>query len=52
MSRLEGSGRIELRYAYVKEHDCSVGYATPGSRQSITYRVTEKGCTVFNHFIS
>ncbi len=48
----EGSGRIVLRYATGSEHDCPVGYVTPGAVQSITYRASEKGCKVFNHFVS
>ncbi|MWV27719.1 hypothetical protein GRF63_07355 [Erythrobacter sp. GH3-10] len=48
----EGSGRIALRYASGSEHDCAIDYVTPGAVQSITFRATEKGCTVFNHFVS
>lgn len=48
----EGSGRITLRYASGNEHDCFVSYVTPGAVESFTYRATEKGCTVWNHFIS
>ena len=40
----EGSGRIALRYASGDEHDCVVGYVTPGAVQSFTYRATENGC--------
>ena len=48
----EGTGRIVLRYATGSEHDCTVGYVTPDTVQSFTYRATEKGCKVFNHFAS
>ncbi len=48
----EGGGRIALRYASGSEHDCIVGYVTPGVVQSFTYRATENGCTVWNHFVS
>ena len=40
----EGSGRIRLSYASGGEHDCIVGYVTPGAVQSFTYRASEKGC--------
>ena len=41
----EGSGHIRLRYASGAEHDCPVGYVTPGAPQNFTYRATETGCT-------
>lgn len=40
----EGSGRIRLRYASGQEHDCTVGYVTPGAVQSFTFRATATGC--------
>jgi len=40
----EGSGRIKLRYASGDEHECIVGYVTPGAVQRFTFRATEKGC--------
>ena len=40
----EGSGHIRLRYASGDEHDCPVGYVTPGAKQTFTYRATETGC--------
>lgn len=48
----EGSGHITLRYASGSEKSCTVGYVTPALKQSIYYRATEKGCTVWNHFVS
>jgi hypothetical protein len=40
----EGSGRITLRYASGGQHDCIVGYVTPGAGQSFAYRATANGC--------
>lgn len=40
----EGSGHIKLRYASGDEHDCLIGYVTPGIIQSITYQATAQGC--------
>lgn len=40
----EGSGHIRLRYASGDEHNCPVGYVTPGAEQNFTYRATEIGC--------
>lgn len=40
----EGSGRIKLRYASGAEHDCLVGYVTPGLTQTFKFRATESGC--------
>jgi hypothetical protein len=42
--RCEGSGHISLRYASGAQHDCLVGYVTPGAPQNFTYRATEAGC--------
>ncbi len=40
----EGSGRINLLYATGVEHECMVGYVTPGAVQSFEFRATEAGC--------
>ena len=48
----EGTGRIALRYATGSERNCLVDYVTPGALQGFTYRASEKGCEVFNHFVS
>lgn len=40
----EGSGHITLHFVSGDEHDCIVGYVTPGMAQSFVYRATPKGC--------
>jgi hypothetical protein len=40
----EGSGSIRLRYASGDEHDCTIGYVTPGGDQSFKFRATPTGC--------
>ena len=40
----EGSGHVTLRYATGDEHDCAVGYVTPGAEQNFKYQATAKGC--------
>ena len=40
----EGSGYIRLHYALGEEHECPVGYVTPGLETTFTYQATESGC--------
>lgn len=40
----EGSGLVRLRYASGEEHECVVGYVTPGAVQDFTFRATKNGC--------
>jgi len=40
----EGEGRIKLRYSSGDEHECVVGYVTPGAVQNFAFNATDNGC--------
>jgi len=40
----EGEGRIKLRYSSGDEHECVVGYVTPGAVQNFAFHATNNGC--------
>lgn len=44
----ESSGRIRLTHASGAQHDCLIGYVTPGAEQDWTFRATGSGCLLSN----